>query len=99
MAAVRFRYDVVGDGQALTRAHPHFLGREKWLENLCLNSFGNASPIILDRYHYKIIVLFRANRNDPFLAIWLDTSDGVGGIHDEVQDNLVDFAYVARNGG
>src|SRR5579871_5564511 len=83
--------------EALPGALTHGLGRKEGIENFRLNRFGNAATGVTDADLRVVSLLPRADVDGAFVAgIADDVADGVGGVDDQIQNDLVELAGDAR---
>src|ERR1700751_6477924 len=86
--------DGPGNGQALPRALSDFFGGEEGVEYLFPDIEGNARPGISDADFHSRWTAHGFYRDLAFpLVPFLNTlPDRMGGVHDEVQDHLVELS-------
>jgi hypothetical protein len=86
--------DIMGYGQALAGSLTDLFGSEKKIKNLALDMFGNAFTGIGDLDFDMLFMLSCADSDPAFFSPRVVTElffDGMGGINDQVQNNLADF--------
>src|ERR1019366_9745227 len=89
-AAVLVDDDAARQRQALAGAAPHLLGGKELVENPRSDSLGNATSRIADRHRDVVAVRARLHPNSSLNAVALHHgSDGVHGIHPQVEKYLV----------
>src|SRR5271165_384027 len=91
----------VGDGQSLAGALAHLFRCEKRIENAAAGLFRDAGAGVLDSDFGEVGEIPGANRDlaFPFAAISHHVGDGMGGIDQKIQDDLVELPREARNRG
>src|ERR1019366_10809237 len=91
----------IDDGKALASPFAHRLGGKERFKNAGPDGLGNSGPGIADPQLDVVPVPARAHSDDAFGAgtFLHDIANCVGGVDDEVQDGLVQFAQKAGNGG
>src|ERR1035441_2793848 len=95
-AAVFLDDDAARQRQALTGAAPHLLGGKELVEDPRSDSLGNATSRIADRHRDVVAVRARLHPNSSLNAVALHHgSDGVHGIHQQVEKYLVQVRQVA----
>src|SRR5690349_15650883 len=73
--------DRSSDGETLTRAAPHFFGREKRVENEALNLCRNSTAGVADGDMDEVVFELRTHLDEPLLlGPRHDIADGMRGI-------------------
>ncbi len=89
--------DAARNRKALPGALADFFGGEEWLEDPAARSLGDADTGICDRDFHRIGIETRTHRNFAEAAGVLDDIRyGMGCIHQQIEDHLIDLAQVAR---
>ena len=95
-----FNY-IISDGQTLTRPFSYFFGCKKGFENMLLDIFWYARSAICDSNFYPPMLVPAADDDFPLLlaVFWDGFSNGLSGIDDNVEQNLVYFSRQTVNVG
>ena len=99
--SMTFHDDGPGDGQSLSRAAAHLLGRKEGIEHLFANGLGNAGAVVLTSISTAVSVPAGADGDRSPLARPAAGAgfDGVRGVDDQVQEDLVQVARPACYAG
>src|SRR5262245_59393887 len=100
LASVFFDDAAVDDGQALARAFAYGFGGEERFKNARAVRFRNARARVAHA-DFGVITLPPGAHGDLAFAariLFDDVADGVGGIDDQIEDDLVEFAEEAGDG-
>ncbi len=92
-------HDGARDGQSLPGAAPDLLGREERLEDARGDRRRHTRAVVADVDDYTVAVEEAPDADRAALTLGTESfADGVGGIHDQIQENLVQLSRIARNG-
>src|SRR6266700_1421579 len=98
-ATVLFADNGTCDRQSLPRAAADFLGCEEWIEDLLEVLLRNTAAVIRDGDHYAVAVAGSGDGHASRRGILAGLLDGMCGIHDEIEEYLVELADVAHHLG
>jgi hypothetical protein len=94
---VLFGNDIARNRQSLPGSLSYFLGSEEWIKNPGLNGGGNTDAVILDSNLDKFAILASRDGNPAETVSPFCFSDGMGGIDDQVQNDLFQFPRQATD--
>src|SRR5205823_7763902 len=94
-AAVAVDDDRACQGEPLPTSRANLARREKWIEDLVANLAWNATPVVRNRHDRVSLFELRGGRDGPGAGAMARLA-GLGGVHDDRQQRLVNFGRPKR---
>jgi hypothetical protein len=93
--------DFVANGKSLAGALPNLLGREEGIEDAVANVQGDTRPVVLDFDLHILVDLSGTDGELSAMACSLrrGVTDGVRGVDDQIQEDLIQLIAVAFDAG
>lgn len=93
-------HGAVGEIKPLSRALAHGFGCKKWFENMVAHVHGDARAIVLNPDFNPVFNQTGAEVDtSPTVGLGVFFGHGMGCVNDQIEEDLADFMYEARDFG